>query len=149
MGNSETNGPLAMGNNFRRFDFSDLWDSEIFYKNSKSKFDFTVWNCFKFYQFVVWMFFFLFKLMLPNAPKFYNLEKKIRKNCVWVFRKYMYKNTCIKFKKSDLWDWWATPFMWDQWATVRPMINTFSKSTCVAHWSHPLYITFLCQAKFI
>jgi hypothetical protein len=24
---------------------------------------------------------------------------------------------------------------------VRPMGNTFSKSSCVAHWSHPLYVT--------
>ena len=50
------------------------------------------------------------------------------------------------------WDQWATVTngqQWDQWATLfrrfdffrpmRPMGNTFSKSSCVAHWSHPLY----------
>jgi hypothetical protein len=34
---------------------------------------------------------------------------------------------------------WATPFMWGQKATVRAIGNTFSKTSCVAHWSHPLY----------
>jgi hypothetical protein len=36
----------------------------------------------------------------------------------------------------------------DQWATVRPMGNTFLTSSCVAHWSHPLYMILLGQNNY-